>query len=66
MGDIDGTVLDRLVEESHNLKKLTIKQMAFKEVSDHNREELTVLANKILEVRPPLTHLDLKYFSEKE
>ena len=65
VGDLDGTVLDRLVEECSNLKKLTVTNMAPKS-SDHNREELTLLINKILELRPPLTHLDLYYFSEKE
>ena len=60
VGELDDTVLDRLVEESRNLQKITIKLMAAEENSDHNREELTSLSNKILEVRPPLTQLDLE------
>ena len=66
MGQLDGTVLDRLVDESNNLQKLSVIFMAFEETSNHNRKELEKLTIKILEARPPLTHLDLRYFSEEK
>ena len=49
-------MLDRLLVFSKKLTKLTVREMH--ETSEHNRKELVYMCEKILNLRPPLTHLD--------
>ena len=56
VGDLDEGVLDRLVEFSKKLTKLTVSYM--KLASDYNRKELVYFTQKIMNLRPTLTHID--------
>ena len=49
-------MLDRLLVFSKKLTKLTVSGMD--EASEHNRQELVYMCEKILNLRPPLTHID--------
>ena len=66
MGDLDVGVLNRMTTESKHLSKLTISGMTDKDLSELNKEKLTVLTKDIIELRPPLTHLDLCSFIKSE
>ena len=54
VGDLDEGVLDRLIEFSKKLNKLTVSSINSKE----NRKALFIMSEKILNLAPPLTHLD--------
>ena len=56
VGDLDEGVLDRLIEFSNNLTKLTVSDM--KDTSIENRIALVFISEKILHLAPPLTHLN--------
>ena len=65
VGDLDEGVLDRLIEFSKKLNKLTV---GFIE-SIENRKALYIMSEKIFRLAPPLTHLNfssLFYFVDSE
>ena len=62
-GKLDEGVLDRLIELSQNLSKLTVSHMD--QASVQNRKELILMSNKILNLRPPIIHLNFnKLFTD--
>ena len=60
---MDEGVLDRLVVFSKKLTKLTIRSMHL--TSEHNRKQLILMSDKIMNIRPPLTHIDFFYTSKE-
>ena len=62
VGELNEAELDRLVELSPNLTKLTVNNM--RNASDENLEALTTMTQRILSLPElPLTYLDLEQFS---
>ena len=54
-GELDEGVLDRLLEFSKKLTKLTVSSMRYTSVE--NKKSLLYMSEKIYNLRPPLTHL---------
>ena len=58
VGELDEGVLDQLIPLSKRLTKLTVNKMW--QTSEENRQALVLMSEKILNLRPPLTHLDFR------
>ena len=56
VGELDEGVLDQLVPVSKRLTKLSVNDMCY--TSEENRQALILMSVKILNLSPPLTHLD--------
>ena len=56
VGDLDEGVLDRLIQFSKKLTKLTVSRMIGASVE--NKKALVFMSEKILHLAPPITHLD--------
>ena len=60
VGELDEGVLDQLIPLSKRLTKLTVNKIY--KTSRENKQALVLMTEKILNLRPPLTHLDFREF----